>query len=46
MKDLKEAGKMLYDYDGMNDGLVWSFIPKRYQREIDCAWSGIGEWRS
>lgn len=46
---LIEAGKLLYEYDdmdGMHDGLVWSFIPKRYQREIDMAWDGIGEWIS
>jgi len=49
MKQLKEAGRMLYEEDGMNgmnDTLVWSFVPKRYMREIDMAWNNIGLWRS
>lgn len=47
--DLKEAGRLLYKESGMKgmrDNLVWSFIPKRYHREIDIAWDGIGEWHS
>lgn len=49
VSQLKKAGRLLYEADGMNgmhDGLVWSFIPKRYRREIDMAWNGIGEWKS
>ena len=49
IKVLKEAGKLLYEFDkmdGMNDGLVWSFIPRRYHSDINYAWNGIGEWRS
>lgn len=45
---VKEAGKLLYEFDGMNgmtDRLVWSFIPKRYKRTIDMIWNGIGEWQ-
>ena len=45
---IKDAGKLLYEYDkmeGMHDDLVWSFIPKRYQRDIDCLWNGIGKWQ-
>lgn len=48
-KILKEAGILLYEDDGMrgmHDNLVWSFIPKRYHREIDLAWNNIGEWKS
>jgi hypothetical protein len=49
LKKLKEGGKMLYDNEGMQgmrDDLLWSFIPKRYQREIDMVWNGIGQWVS
>ena len=44
---VKDAGKLLYEYDkmeGMRDDLVWSFIPKRYRRNIDYLWNGIGDW--
>lgn len=44
---LKEAGRMLNEEGGINsmrDNLVWSFIPKRYHREIENEWGGIGEW--
>lgn len=47
--DLKEAGRLLYKESGMRgmrDNLVWSFIPKRYNEEINSAWDGIGEWHS
>jgi hypothetical protein len=50
----KENGQLIIDAgnelnkDGgersMRDPLVWSFIPKRYHREIDNYWSGIGSW--
>jgi hypothetical protein len=43
------SGQTLYKSGGMRDmkdGLVWSFIPKRYRREIDMYWDGIGEWRA
>lgn len=43
-----EAGKMLFEEGGMNsmhDMLVWSFIPRRYHREIDYFFDGIGEWK-
>ena len=42
-----EAGNELNSEGGMNsmkDNLVWAFIPKRYHREIDHLWDGIGEW--
>lgn len=45
---LKDAGKMLYEsegMDGMYDDLLWSFIPDRYHRSIDMAWDGIGLWQ-
>jgi len=48
-KLVKEAGKLLYEFDGMkgmHDLLFWSFIPKRYERVIDCLFNGIGEWLS
>ena len=43
-----EAGNELNKEGGMksmHDDLVWSFIPKRYHREIDYLWNGIGEWK-
>lgn len=48
-QNLKKGGQILYDTEGMrgmHDDLLWSFIPKRYRREIDIAWNGIGEWVS
>jgi hypothetical protein len=42
------AGKMLWEEGGeksMRDKLVWSFIPKRYHRDIDILWDGIGSWK-
>lgn len=44
---IREAGEILYETEGMrgmHDELLWSFIPKTYQREIDLIWDGIGEW--
>jgi len=46
-KNIIEAGKLLYEFDGMDgmrDMLVWSFIPKRYHSEINLFWSGIGHF--
>ncbi len=43
---IKEAGRLLHTENAMHDGLVWSFIPKRFERDIDVSWNGIGEWRS
>jgi len=46
---LKDARKILYDtdgMDGMHDRLLWSFVPKRYHREINMSWDGIGKLRS
>jgi hypothetical protein len=43
---IKEAGKLLYSYDGnsvMRD-VLFAWIPKRYRREIEYLWDGIGEW--
>lgn len=48
-KLLTEAGHLLYQEGGMrsmHDGLVWSFIPKRYHQDINLAWNGIGEWKA
>ena len=47
LNDLKRAGHLLYEFDGMNgmhDEYIWSFIPERYQIDINYAWNGIGEW--
>jgi hypothetical protein len=47
-KDIAKGGELLYQFDGMNgmnDGLVWSFIPQRLRRDIDMEWNGIGEWK-
>ncbi len=41
-----EAGQLLNKTNDMRDLLVWSFIPKRYHREIENYWNGIGEWMS
>jgi hypothetical protein len=46
--DLKEAGRILYESEGdegMHDGLLWSFIPRRFHGDINCMWDGIGAWR-
>jgi len=43
---IKEAGRLLHTEDAMHDGLVWAFIPKRFERDIDVSWNGIGGWRS
>lgn len=48
-KDFVDGGKLLYKFDkmeGMHDGLVWSFLPQRFHRNIDVYWNGIGEWKS
>lgn len=46
-KKIKQAGQLLYKYDGnsvMHDVLeLW--VPKRYCREFDMLWNGIGGWR-
>lgn len=42
--DIIEGGKALYKFDGMDgmrDPLVWSFIPRRFHR--DMRWNGIDE---
>ncbi len=41
-----EAGELLNKTNDMRDLLVWSFIPKRYRREIENYWDGIGTWMS
>ena len=46
---LKDAGRLLYEFDGMegmHDNLVWAFVPTRYRRNIDSIWDVIGEWSS
>ena len=40
----KEAGRLLETEDAMWDELVWSFVPKRFRRDFDCLWDGIGSW--
>jgi len=43
---MREAGELIYKSKGMKympDGLVWAFIPKRYRRDIELIWDGIGE---
>ena len=44
-KKIREGGELLNDSDGMNDPLVWSFIPKRFHSNIDYEWDGIGDWK-
>jgi hypothetical protein len=44
---IKKAGEFLNlhnGYNGMHDVLL-SWVPKRYRREFDLLWDGIGEWR-
>jgi hypothetical protein len=44
-----EAGKMLNEAEGisgMQDDLLWSFIPKPYRRLVDLLWDGIGGWKA
>ena len=43
---IKKGGELLASEDAMTDDLVWSFIPKRFQRDIDMLWDGIGGWMS
>lgn len=43
---IKNAGELLNEYDGtsvMYDVLM-DWVPKRYRREIDMIWDGIGDW--
>jgi hypothetical protein len=47
--DIIEGGKLLYKadgMDGMNDPLVWLFIPKMLHSSIDRMFNGVGGWRS
>lgn len=47
-KDIIDAGKILYKFDGINgldDGLVWSFVPKRTYKYIHRLWNVIDEWK-
>ena len=42
---LREAGELFDDYDGidtMQKEIMW--IPKRYRRNAELEWDGIGEW--
>ena len=44
---IKQAGRMLYDFDGMkgmHDELVWAFLPKSLGGEVEIIWNGIGDW--
>lgn len=43
---LKEAGRLLDTGGDMHDNLVWAFVPKRFVRDIDVMWNGIGSWES
>ncbi|NES23771.1 MAG: hypothetical protein F6K41_33840 [Symploca sp. SIO3E6] len=48
-QEITDAGHLLYQVDGMRglqDILVWSFIPRSIQREVDNCFNGIGEWLS
>jgi hypothetical protein len=48
-KIIIEAGNELNKVGGfhlMQNQLICCFIPKRYHREIENYWDGIGEWRS
>ena len=37
---VREAAKLLASEDALYDDLVWSFIPKRFGREIDVMFGG------
>lgn len=46
---VRKAAQKLYELDGikgLEDPLVWLFIPKSYHRLIDMYFDGIGGWRS
>lgn len=46
---VRKAGRLLNKTGGieaMRDPLLWSFIPRRYHREIEHYWNNIGEWRA
>lgn len=49
VSNFKKAGQLLFKgggEDAMYNPKFWSFIPKRYHLDIDCAFDGIGEWKS
>ncbi len=43
---IKQAGNLLYSYDGISvmKDVLQLWVPKRYRREFDILWDGIGEW--
>jgi hypothetical protein len=46
---IKEAGEILNKKGGleaMHNAYLWYYVPKKYKREIDYLWDGIGEWKS
>ncbi len=46
---IRKAGQLLFEAEGMKgmqDYLLWSFVPKNCKRIIDELWNGIGDWRS
>ena len=48
-EEIRKAGKAMYSVDGMRgleDQLVWSFLPRCWHRAIDEAFNGIGTWVS
>jgi hypothetical protein len=46
-KDVILGGKLLNEYGGFDcmREVLSTFVPKRYQREIDIKWDGIGKWK-
>jgi hypothetical protein len=42
-----KGGKLLYESGGIDTmhEVLLTWIPKRYRREIDMKWDGIGEWQ-
>ncbi|MEM6751478.1 MAG: hypothetical protein AAF630_00625 [Cyanobacteria bacterium P01_C01_bin.38] len=48
-EEIHKAGLIMHEVDGMRgleDRLVWYFLPKRWHRTIDEAFNGIGTWLS
>lgn len=46
---IRKAGELVYEVDGdegLEDGLIWSFIPDYFSRVVDLCFDGIGEWRA
>lgn len=44
---MRKAGEILHNIGGLNymNTTLLSFIPRRYRRNVDYIWDGIGTWK-